>query len=268
MLDSFGVGGFQHIVLRLAPATIILGIIWTVECLSSRPTKTKWRHGFRNLSLAAINGFTLFLTLGLLSIAVTDYSNRNHWGLLNTYSIETWLHICLSLLALDLFGYLWHRANHASSILWRFHRVHHSDHAMDVTTSGRFHVFELATAALIRLPIVALLGTSTLELLLYESTLVSCSMFHHSTIRLGKADALIRLLIVTPQMHSVHHSRARADSRSNYASVLSLWDRLFGTHRAAGPGALLGLDGFDDDSHQSLVGMLATPFVPSVEEPR
>ena len=267
MLDSFGAGGLQHIVLRIAPAAIILGIIWTVECLSARPTQAKWRHGFRNLSLAAINGFTIFFTLGMASIAVADYSTRNFRGLLQSYPLETWLHICLSLLALDLFGYLWHRANHTSSILWRFHRVHHSDHAMDVTTSGRFHVIELATAALIRLPIVVLLGTSTRELLLYESTLVSFSMFHHSTIRLGKADTLIRLLIVTPQMHSVHHSRAQADIRSNYASVLSLWDRLFGTHRSAGPGGLHGLDGFDDDARQSLAGMLATPFLPSEVEP-
>ena len=139
--------------------------------------------------------------------------------------------VVFSFLALDLFSYLWHRANHRFPLLWRFHAVHHSDSAMDVTTAGRFHVAELGVAGMVRLPLLYLLGVSTAALLIYETTLVMISMMHHSTITLGRFDRIARTVVVTPSVHSVHHSRDPDLYGCNYSSVLSVWDRLFRTLR-------------------------------------
>ncbi|WP_246146894.1 sterol desaturase family protein [Rubripirellula lacrimiformis] len=166
--------------------------------------------------------------------------------------------VVLSFLALDLFSYLWHRANHRFALLWRFHAVHHSDSAMDVTTAGRFHVVELGIAGIVRLPLLYLLGVSTTALLIYETALVMVSMMHHSTIALGRFDRIARTFFVTPSIHSVHHSRDSDLYACNYSSVLSVWDRLFRTfHLTRGP-VQHGLDTHND--RKSVRSLLASPF--------
>ncbi len=116
-----------------------------------------------------------------------------------------------------------HRANHRFPILWRFHEVHHSDDAMDVTTSGRFHFVELGLGAIIRLPVLYVCGVTPNVLLVYETTLVAVSMLHHSLINLGRLDPILRTFIVTPAMHSIHHSRDPIHFERNFSSVLSIW---------------------------------------------
>ena len=249
MLDAFFGFGFAHAAYRLAPAALWLALIWLAETHLATPRRDRLRHGATNLAIATLNGILLFFSVGLLSIYVCSVS-----------SIESSqpIRIVVSFLLLDLFSYVWHRANHRFPILWCFHTVHHSDAAMDVTTSGRFHVVELGIAAFARLPILFLLGVSTTALLIYETALVMVSMMHHSTMTLGRLDRFFRVVLVTPSVHSVHHSRDPEFYGCNYSSVLSFWDRLFRTFRFTREPVQHGLDGYDD--RQSVRALIASPF--------
>ncbi len=240
-----------HAAIRLIPAALWLVIIWTAETYVARPQKNRVRHGIANLSMAAVNGVLLFFSVGLLSVYVCDRFSHSWFGIASPL---------VAFLGLDLFGYLWHRANHRFTTLWRFHEVHHSDNAMDVTTSSRFHFIELGVAAIIRLPILYVIGVTPNMLLVYETTLVAVSMLHHSTINLGRLDPILRTIIVTPAMHSIHHSRDPIHFERNFSSVLSIWDRLFGTFLTSSEAILHGLNGFDVSNTNSVRSMLAGPF--------
>jgi len=235
--------------LRLIPASLWFAIIWLAESFTVAPRPRRIRHGVRNLTLAGLNGLILFFTVGLFSIAVCanspDFSSM-------PLSVT---HGAVCFLVLDLFSYLWHRLAHAVPLLWRIHCVHHSDDQMDVSTAGRFHVAELAITAILRLPILYVLGVNTSVLLAYETALVAVSMLHHSSISLGRSDALLRLLITTPSMHSVHHSRDPVHFGFNFASVFSFWDRIFSTYRIVHTSVTHGLAGCDGKSFISLLTM-------------
>lgn len=249
MFDTFNRFGIDQAAYRLAPAALWLAMIWLAETYFATPRRDRIRHGAKNLTIAALNGILLFFSVGLLSIYVCSLSPVE-----SSHPIR----IIVSFFILDLFSYVWHRANHSFPLLWRFHSVHHSDAEMDVTTSGRFHVVELGIAAFARLPILFLLGVSTTALLIYETALVMVSMIHHSTITLGRLDGLLRVVLVTPSVHSVHHSRDPWLYGCNYSSVMSLWDRVFRTLRVVGEPIQHGLDGYDD--RQSVRDLLALPF--------
>ncbi|EMI55824.1 sterol desaturase family protein [Rhodopirellula sallentina] len=242
----------DDLILRLAPASLWLAILWCVETFVGAPAPNRFRHGFVNLSLAAINGVLLFFTFGALSIWVCTVSP------VVTESPFVFLHSVACFFALDLFSYCWHRLNHSVPALWRIHSVHHSDAQMDVTTAGRFHALEIAIGALLRLPVLYALGVSTITLVAYETTLVLVSMFHHSKLNLGVYDWHFRLITASPLMHSIHHSCDPRDYGSNFSSVLSLWDRVFSTLRLTERPLKHGLEGSCPESLGSLV---ARPFV-------
>ncbi len=250
-MDGLSITGINNTAVRLIPAALWLAIIWTAETCVSRPRHNRVRHGVANLSLAAINGALLFFSAGLLSVYVCGRFAHNWFGIASPL---------VAFFGLDLFGYLWHRANHRFSILWRFHEVHHSDNAMDVTTSGRFHFVELGVGAIIRLPALYVLGVNAWMLLIYETALVAVSMLHHSTIDLGKCDPILRAIIVTSAMHSIHHSRDPIHYEQNFSSILSIWDHLFGTFGTSSGTISHGLKGFDDSNKNSIGSMLAAPF--------
>lgn len=241
----------EDLALRLAPASLWLAVLWCLESLVGLPSPGRFRHGFINLALAAINGVVLFFTFGTLSVWVCTIAP------IVTPPPLSFLHASACFIALDLFSYCWHRLNHSVPVLWRIHSIHHSDAEMDVTTAGRFHAIEIAIGALLRLPVLYALGVSTNTLLLYETTLVLVSMFHHSRISLGDYDRCIRLILASPLMHSIHHSRDPRDYGSNFSSVLSLWDRVFSTYRISERPVTHGLG---DDLSQSLASLLIQPF--------
>jgi sterol desaturase/sphingolipid hydroxylase (fatty acid hydroxylase superfamily) len=148
-------------------------------------------------------------------------------------------------------------------LLWRFHRVHHSDAVLDVTTAARFHVGEIALSALARLPLLALLGAEFWQVVLYEALLLPVIQFHHSNLAVPERwDRRLRLLIVSPNMHRVHHSRFRAETYSNYASVLSVWDRIAGTFRQRPDPRAIRFGLADSAPHEEpgVVDLLAAPF--------
>lgn len=241
----------SHAIARLIPAAVWLGILWSAESYVAVPRARRLRHGAANLAMAAINGLLLFFTVGSMSVYICEHAEHRWFG---------WASPLVAFLGLDLFCYLWHRANHRVRWLWRFHRVHHADSAMDVTTAGRFHVGELGMAALVRLPLLYGLGVSTSLLLTYETTLLAVSMFHHANVRLGPWDAVLQTLLVTPGMHSIHHSRDPGHFDRNFSSVLSIWDRLFGTFHTTTAAIEHGLDGIHEAQAICVRSMLSAPF--------
>lgn len=250
--------------IKAAVPVLLLALFWCWE--TWRPffgkPEDRVRHAARNLAIALCNTVLLGLTFGFAITALAHWTNRYQLGLLNQVEVADPVRFILALVLLDGWLYLWHRANHAIPLLWRFHRMHHSDPHMDVTTATRFHVGEHIGSALLRLALIPLLGLSIWELVVYDTLVIAVTQLHHANISLGAWDRWLRLLIVTPDLHKVHHSRLQEETDSNYATVLSFWDRLAGTLQLrANPHAIdFGLDELKEPQWQTVWGMLCTPW--------
>lgn len=221
------------------------------------------RHAARNLTLGLLNAATLALLAAPLMVRMTSWAEQSGIGLLRLVSLPVAVSTLLGLVLLDGWMYLWHRANHRFPLLWRFHRVHHSDPALDVTSAIRFHTGEILISAMLRLALIPLFGLSLWQLLLYDTLLLHVIQFHHSNVRFPERwDRWLRILIASPAMHRVHHSRIRSETDSNYASIFSGWDRLGGTFhwRHDVENICYGLDSYDAEKWQQLKGLLQTPF--------
>ncbi len=221
-------------------------------------------HGLRNFALGALNAVVIAVLFVAAWYAASAWAAGHQFGILNWLPLNRWQHAVGAVILFDIFTYWFHRASHEIAFFWRFHRVHHSDTKMDVTTANRFHLGEIVLSSVLRIPALILFGAHLWELVLYELIMFPIVQFHHANIGLfARFDRFLRVLIVTPAMHKVHHSRIREETNSNYTSLLSVWDRLFGTFRIRkDPAAInFGLDEFVDAPHQSLGGMLRTPVV-------
>lgn len=242
-----------------------LMLLWTLEGVWPMFTarRQRGRHYLVNLILGAGNGLLMALLFGGALLAVTELSRAQGWGLLHRVPLEGFAAWAAALVLIDFWQYLWHRLNHASPLLWRFHAVHHSDADMDASTALRFHTGELLASGLARLLIFPLLGVTLPQLALYEVILLPVILFHHANVRVpAQLDQWLRLIIVTPRMHWVHHSDQQPETDSNFSSVLSLWDRLFCTFRLrTQPESIrLGLDGVSEDEWRTLPALLRLPF--------
>lgn len=206
------------------------------------PRRQRW---LTNLSITALNTLTLralALGLPLLAVGAALDAEAQRWGLLNTLQWPVWLEGVLAVLVLDFAIWLQHLITHKVPLLWRLHRVHHADRDMDVTTAVRFHPVEIALSMLLKIGLVYLLGPSALAVVLFEMLLNGTALFNHANLRLPPAaDAVLRLLLVTPDMHRVHHSVRRAEHDSNFGFALSVWDRIFGTYKAHPDGGHAGM---------------------------
>jgi sterol desaturase/sphingolipid hydroxylase (fatty acid hydroxylase superfamily) len=185
--------------------------------------------------------------------------------LLHTLALPIWASVPLAVMALDLAIYLQHVLFHAVPALWRLHRVHHADLEIDVTTGARFHPIEIGLSMGIKLGVIAALGTPAVAVLLFEVLLNATSMFNHSNVRMPtRLDRVLRWIVVTPDMHRVHHSIVARETNSNFGFNLPWWDRLFGTYRnqpAAGHETMtIGIEQFRDPVEQRLDRMLTQPF--------
>ncbi|MBI3615469.1 MAG: sterol desaturase family protein [Candidatus Omnitrophica bacterium] len=220
------------------------------------------QHGIRNVVIGLVNGVVLTGGFSALVLAAVRWGAVHPVGLLHWASLPPWTERLIGFIAFDLWMYLWHRANHNVSWLWRFHRVHHSDLAVDVTTALRFHLGEMILSTLLRLAVIPLLGITLGDLVLYELILQPVIYFHHSNIALPERwDRLMRLAVVSPNMHRVHHSDVPVETNSNYASVFSVWDRLGCTYRRRDVRTIhYGLKEFLQPQWQTLVGLLRTPM--------
>lgn len=220
------------------------------------------RHASRNLTFAGFNLLVVGACCAGATVAVAAATAGAGLGLLNFFGWPAAANMVVAVILLDLWTYWWHRANHQSGFLWRFHRVHHSDTNMDVTTAVRFHAGELLISAGLRLLLIALLGLPLAALILYDGLVTVAGQLHHANVGLGRWDHWIRRLIVSPNMHKVHHSDEPVETNSNYSTVLSVWDRVFGTYRDRDNHDQIrfGVPSLEGEAFQTLKGLALTPF--------
>jgi len=247
-------------------ATVLLIVLWTVESVAPMYLERRRRvsHDLANLGLGLLNILAVATPFASLMLFVTGWAQDHRFGLAQWTPLPAWTEWIIVLVLFDAWMYAWHRLNHRVPLLWRFHAVHHSDREMDATSAFRFHTGEIAFSFLARLIVLPLLGMTMPQLLVYETILLPVILFHHSNIRLpARADTAMRWLIVTPWMHWVHHSNLRPETDSNYASVLSVWDRCFGTYRLRDDPARIEQGLHDEDGGarwRTLPQMLISPF--------
>ena len=225
-----------------------------------------------NLGIVAINSLVTRLLVPVTAVGVGLVAETKGWGLLGLAGIGGWPAVLLGFLALDLAIYVQHIAFHKIAILWRLHRMHHADLELDATTGLRFHPIEIVLSLLIKLTVIALIGAPALAVLLFEIALNATSMFNHANLALPPAlDRVLRLIVVTPDMHRVHHSIRREETDSNFGFNLPWWDRLFGTERAQPVdghlGITIGIPLFRDPGELRLDRMLLQPFRPDRPAP-
>lgn len=247
-------------------AWLVLLLAWETAAPARPWFATGWergRHGVLNVLLALINGVLIAAGFTFLWRHTADWAAVQSFGLLHAVALPGWARLPAAILLLDLWTYAWHRACHRVPLLWRFHQVHHCDSRMDVTTGNRFHAGEIVLSAVLRLPLILLLGLRFGDLVLYETMLQAVVQWQHANITLPPAlERLLRQFLVTPGLHQVHHSREPVETDSNYASLCPVWDRIFRSLRlrADSVSVPIGLDGVDAASQQSLRGLLGLPF--------
>lgn len=225
------------------------------------PKGARWRA---NLSLLAVDTAMLRLLFPAAAVGAAILARERGWGLLALMELPAWASVPLSVAILDLAVYFQHVVFHAVPAFWRVHRVHHADLDFDLTTGFRFHPIEIVLSMLFKIAVVVSLGPPVAGVVLFEVLLNATSMFNHGNVRLpAAADLALRTVLVTPDMHRVHHSALRHETNSNFGFCLSWWDQVLGTYRAqpsAGhDGMTVGLDEFQDVSGQSLAWLLRLP---------
>lgn len=241
--------------------------IW--EMLAPRRTvvTSKPLHWLNNLGLVFVNSLLLRFVAPLGGIGVAVWAESQGWGLFHNVAVPQWLAVLASVVLLDLAIYFQHVMFHAVLVLWRLHMVHHADLDFDVTTGLRFHTIEIVLSFGIKAAVVLLLGAPAVAVLIFEVLLNATSMFNHSNVRMPSVlDRVLRLFVVTPDMHRVHHSVIARETNSNFGFNLPWWDRLFGTYRdqpADGHvGMTIGLSQFRDERRvERLHWMLTLPLV-------
>jgi sterol desaturase/sphingolipid hydroxylase (fatty acid hydroxylase superfamily) len=248
-----------------------LMVVWEVAMPRRARALTRRVRWPSNLGIVAFNTVLLRLVVPTTAVGLALLSQEQSWGLFNNLAIPFWLSIGLSVLLLDLAIYLQHVMFHAVPALWRLHRMHHADLDFDVTTGARFHPIEIVLSMGIKLAVIVVLGAPAIAVLIFEVALNATSMFNHGNVRIApKVDGLLRLLVVTPDMHRVHHSVLPDETNSNFGFNLPWWDRLLGTYRAqpvAGhDGMTIGIEQFRTSRDQWLDRMLAQPFHGTVGE--
>lgn len=246
--------------------------VWEVMAPRRALTVGKLMRWANNLGLVFLNTLLLRLLFPAAAVGMAAFAQTHGWGLFNFYTVPTTVAVMVSVVALDLIIYLQHVMVHAVPTLWRLHRVHHADLDYDVTTGARFHPLEIALSMLIKFATIAVLGPPVVAVVIFEVLLNATSMFNHANVRLPLAlDRLLRLFVVTPDMHRVHHSTEDDETNSNFGFNLPWWDRLFGTYRdqprSGHEGMTIGIRGFRDPRQvDRLPGMLILPFRGKISE--
>jgi sterol desaturase/sphingolipid hydroxylase (fatty acid hydroxylase superfamily) len=218
-----------------------------------------------NLGILAIDIAAVRLLVPTTAVGVALIAAEQGWGLFRVLGLPYWAALVAGVIALDLAIYLQHVVFHHVPVLWRLHRMHHADIDIDVTTGVRFHPIEILLSLAIKIVAVAALGTSAVAVLIFEVLLNATSMFNHSNVALPPwLDRIARWIVVTPQMHQVHHSVEREETDSNFGFNLPWWDRLFGTYRAAPrageKGIVIGLPIFRATAELRITRLLTQPF--------
>ncbi len=218
-----------------------------------------------NIGIVIFNTVVLRVLFPTAAVGMAVTVEANGWGLFNGLPAPAWLAVLLSVVILDFAIYLQHVLVHAVPALWRLHRMHNSDLDFDVTTGARFHPIEIVISMGLKLMVVSAIGAPALAVLIFEVLLNATAMFNHGNVRIpGAVDRIVRLLIVTPDMHRVHHSVRPEETNSNFGFNLSIWDRLFGTYRDqprdGHDGMTIGIEQFRTGRDLWLDKLLIQPF--------
>lgn len=257
---------FEILSIRGVSAAILLAALWGLEVawplIGARARRGE--HYARNIALGIFNAAIVAVLFSGGLLLASEFARARGFGLLHWIELPAALQWVLAIVVFDAWQYAWHVMNHRVPLLWRFHAVHHSDAEMDASTALRFHTGEIAMSALARMAVLPILGLSMEQLAVYEFLLLPVVMFHHSNVAVpSKLDRRLRAVIVTPWMHWVHHSDYRPETDSNYSSIFSVWDRVFGTFRLRqDPSQIhIGLKNFEDAEWRPLRGIIAIPFI-------
>lgn len=255
--------------IRLGVFLGLFALLAAVEALAPRRVRSQSRshRWVTNWGITLANTLTLraiAFALPLLAVGAAVDANAQGWGVFNLLGWPVWLEFVLAVLILDFSIWLQHLITHKVPLLWRLHQVHHADVDMDVTTAIRFHPVEIALSMLLKIGLVYLLGPAALAVIVFEIMLNGTAMFNHANIRLPLwLDAIVRRVLVTPDMHRVHHSVHRSEHDSNYGFALSIWDQMFGTYiaqpKAGHDDMQVGLE-WQDDRPSRLGWSLSLPF--------
>jgi len=255
-------------VIRLAFFFGILIAMFLWELIAPRRplTTSKIARWFSNLGIVLIDSIVVRLVFPTALVGAALLVQQREWGLFNQFELSTLLKIFFSVLILDLAIYLQHAMFHSIPLFWRLHMVHHSDMDIDVTTGVRFHPIEIALSMMIKIIVVVLIGPPAIAVLIFEVLLNGTSMFNHGNVRYSQQiDSFLRLFVVTPEMHRVHHSTIRWETNSNLGFSFPWWDRLFGTYRPQpAKGHLemtIGLDQYKEPKKLTLPWLIVLPFI-------
>jgi sterol desaturase/sphingolipid hydroxylase (fatty acid hydroxylase superfamily) len=256
--------------IRLCAFVGVLLLVAVGEVISPRrPLKdNRKKRWVTNLSLIFIDSAVVRLLFPILPVALAATAEERGWGLLNVFRLSHWTGIVLSLLLLDFIIYLQHLMFHYIPVLWRLHRMHHTDLDLDVTSGNRFHPLEIVISMLIKLTAILLLGAPAQAILIFEVVLNASAMFNHGNIKLPAAfDRLLRTCLVTPDMHRVHHSTIARETNSNFGFNLPWWDHIFGTYRNQPEQGhmemTIGLKEYRDPKKLTLLRLLVQPLTSS-----
>jgi len=239
--------------------------LWEVLAPRRNQNHGRWQRWPSNIGIVLLDTAAVRLLIPTSLAAFAAYVATQGWGVLNVAAVPGYVAVLGSVLVLDLAIYAQHVVSHVVPLFWRLHRMHHSDLEIDVTTGVRFHPIEILLSVLVKMAVILIVGAPPVAVLAFEVLLNATAMFNHSNALLPAwLDAPLRMLIVTPDMHRVHHSTVRLETDSNYGFNLSVWDRLFGTYRpepAAGQlGMTIGIEKFREPAELRLDRMLTQPF--------
>ena len=258
----------NEIVVRVACFFGVFALLALLECVFPRRDVHPYRsrRWFTNLTIVVIDTIAVRIVFPLMAIDVALLAQEHFWGLFHHVELSYPVAVMAGVILLDFAIYLQHVMLHAIPLFWRIHRVHHADIDFDVTTGIRFHPLEILLSMGIKIGIVAAVGIPALAVLLFEVILNATSLFTHANMKLPLGfDRVLRWVIVTPDMHRVHHSVDRKESDTNFGFNLSIWDRLFGTYHAqpkAGHTKMpIGIKGCRDPVYQKLGKALVLPFI-------
>jgi len=245
---------------------LVIMFLWELIAPRRPLTASKTARWSSNLGLVLIDSVFVRLAFPAGLAGVAFLAQQRGWGILNFLELSLLLEIILGVLILDLAIYLQHAMFHSIPLFWRLHMVHHSDMDIDVTTGVRFHPIEILLSMGIKIVVVVLIGAPPASVLIFEVLLNGTSMFNHGNVRYSqRIDSFLRLIVVTPEMHRVHHSTIRWETNSNLGFSFPWWDRLFGTYRPQpAKGHLemtIGLDPYKEPQKLTFFWMIALPFI-------
>ena len=233
-----------------------------------QPTVSKTKRLMTNISLTILNSVVLSLVFASATINTALYVSENHLGLLNMISLPLGLKVFLAVIFMDFMLYVWHLLNHEVPFFWRFHRVHHSDLNMDVSTATRFHIGELAISAVIKICLIYFIGANLISVIIFESLLVLTAQFQHSSLNVPESfEKVFWIFFVPPSMHRIHHSVKIHERDTNYGTILSVWDRLLGTLLKDIPQEtiIIGVGPYREPEKLGLPHLLLMPFTKPIK---